>query len=222
MPLMIFVRHGENDYVKTGKLAGRLPGVHLNDRGKAQAQTVAQLLCQKLKGAPVKHIYSSPLERTQETAQPIAQAFGVDVVTLEGLIEVDIGDWQDQELKKLRRLKLWRQVQGNPSLFNFPGGEAFVTAQHRICQAVNTLAAQVDPKDILILVSHSDPIKLAVAYYLGMPLDCFQRLAVAPASITTLYISETGTALLNLNIDPAFFQPPVPKKERRPRKTIAK
>ncbi|MGE5221578.1 MAG: histidine phosphatase family protein [Omnitrophica WOR_2 bacterium] len=204
MPLFLLVRHGENNFVKKGRLAGRLPGVHLNEKGIAQAQAVADALAQRLKETPVKAVYSSPMERAMETAVPIGKALGLEVIPRPGLIEVDIGDWQNKTVKGLSRLKVWRVVQRTPSLFQFPNGESFAHAQHRICDEIQALMQQHDPKDILICVSHADPIKLAVSYYIGQPLDLFQRLSVAPASITTLYVGEMGSNLMALNVDLAF------------------
>lgn len=203
MALILLVRHGENEYVKTGRLAGRLPGVHLNERGRSQAQAVAE----KLAGAPIKALYSSPLERAMETAEPIAAALGLEIVQRAGLIEVDIGEWQGKKLKGLSRQKAWRPVQQTPSLVCFPGGETFAEAQHRICQELMDLARKHDPKDVIVCVSHSDPIKLAVAYFIGLPLDMFQRLGVSTASITALNLTETSSYLLTLNYDLSFTLP---------------
>ncbi len=214
MPLILLIRHGENDYVKKGRLAGRLPEVHLNKKGQAQAQAMAEALAGKLKGVPIKKLYSSPLERTMETAAPIAAALGCEVIPDENLIEINIGDWQDRTLKSLHRLKVWRQVQSTPSLFRFPGGETFAEAQNRICNEINRLAFGADPKEILILVTHADPIKLAVAYYLGMPLDCFQRVGVSPGSLTSVFVSEGGSGVFSLNVDPAFFLPVMPEEKK--------
>lgn len=200
MPIFLLVRHAENDYVKTGRLAGRLPGVHLNKNGREQAQAVAE----KLAGSPVAAIYSSPLERAIETAEPIAKALNLEAVQRSGLIEVDFGEWQDQKLKGLSRNKLWRMVQGAPSRMKFPGGESFSDAQHRICQELETLAGQHDPKDLVVCVTHSDVIKLAVAYFIGMPLDTFQRLHIAPASLTMLILGEGPARLLTLNYEISF------------------
>ena len=197
MPVFLLIRHGENDYVKKNRLAGRIPGVHLNKNGQQQALALAE----KLGEAPIKAVYSSPLERAMETAAPLAQALGLEVQAREGLIEVDFGEWQDQRTKALSRTKLWKIVQGAPSRFRFPGGESFADAQLRICQDLDVIARQHEPKDLLVCVSHSDPIKLAVAYFLGMPLDTFQRLSVAPASITALYLGEAGSQLLRLNYE---------------------
>jgi probable phosphoglycerate mutase len=197
MPIFLLIRHGENDYVKKGRLAGRKTGIHLNERGLAQAQALSE----KLKDAPIKAVYSSPLERAMETAGPIAEALELEVIPREGLLETDVGEWQDQSLKRLRRLKVWRGVQFVPSQFRFPGGEEFVETQDRIRREIEALRAQHNPKDLIACVSHADPIKLAVAFYVGLPLDMFQRLNVSPASITALMIGEHGASLLNLNYD---------------------
>jgi probable phosphomutase (TIGR03848 family) len=200
MAIILLIRHGENEYVKKGRLAGRLPEVHLNEKGRQQAQAVAE----KLAGAPVKAVYSSPLERTMETAEPIAKALGLEVIPRQGLIETDFGEWQDKKVKGLSRLKVWRIVQFAPALMRFPQGESFAECQFRMVQEIESLRAQHDPKDVIACVSHSDPIKLLVAYYLGLPLDLFQRLHISPASITTLGIGEGFSHLLNLNYDHSF------------------
>jgi probable phosphoglycerate mutase len=195
MPTILLIRHGENDYVKQGRLAGRKPGVHLNEKGREQARALAKTL----KGTKLKAVYSSPLERAVETAQPIAAAHKLEVVERDGLLELDMGKWQDRSLKQVRRQKLWRAVQNTPSLARFPGGESFAEAQGRIVRELDTIAARHKPKDAVACIGHSDMIKLAVAYYLGLPLDLFQRLTIAPASITTLFISKNGARLYNLN-----------------------
>jgi probable phosphoglycerate mutase len=181
-------------------MAGRLPGVHLNKKGREQAQALAE----KLAGAPIKAIYSSPLERAVETAEPLAKTLGLDLTLRPGLMETDIGEWQGLKAKGLSRLKIWKIVQNRPSLLRFPGGESFLETQQRICQELFSLAAQHDPKDIFACVSHADPIKLAVAYFIGLPLDMFQRLAVSPASVTALMLGEGSSALLALNYDFSF------------------
>ncbi len=200
MPLILFIRHAENDFMKKDRLAGRLPSVHLNEEGRKHAQATAE----KLKEAPLKAVYSSPLERAVETAEIIAQPHNLPVTIRPGLIETNCGEWQEKTVKSLRRLKLWRVVQGAPSRFRFPGGEAFSETQFRICQEVEALCAEHDPKDVIACISHADPIRLAIAFFVGLPLDCFQRLALSPASITALMIHETGSQLMTLNYDPTF------------------
>jgi probable phosphoglycerate mutase len=197
MPIILLIRHGENDYVKKRRLPGRKPGIHLNENGRRQAKALAK----KLSQAPINAIYSSPLERTIETAQPIAKALGLKVIKRKGLIETDIGEWQGKKVKKLSRLKIWRQLQFNPSRFQFPGGDRIEGAQHRFVKEIEELSAQHSPEDVIICVSHADPIKIIVAYYMGLPLDFYQRLTVSPASITALHIGDFGSRLLMLNYD---------------------
>lgn len=198
MPTVLLIRHGENDYVRKGRLAGRKPGIHLNKTGQGQAGRLTRYLADK----PITAVYSSPLERTMETAQPIAAVHGLTVTPRQPLLEVDYGKWQDKTLRQLRRRKLWRTVQHTPSLARFPEGESFGEAQQRIATEIETLCGRHKPRDTFICVGHSDMIKLAVAYFTGLPLDQFQRLVVQPGSITTLHIGEHGSRLVNLNFLP--------------------
>jgi probable phosphoglycerate mutase len=199
MPTILLIRHGENDFVKKHRLAGRLAGVNLNEKGRQQAQAIAE----KLATAPIKAIYSSPLERALQTAEPLAQALNLPVITRPGLIETDPGDWTGQSFKKLARTKVWRTVQSAPSRFRFPNGESFADSQHRICQELQTLASQHDTQDLIACFSHADPIRLAVAYFIGLPLDLFQRLSVSPGSLTLLHLGDPSPRLLALNLDPS-------------------
>ena len=208
MPLLLLIRHGENDFVKTGKLAGHLPEVHLNEKGQQQAAELATAL-EKL---PIKAVYSSPLERARETATPLAQKLGLEVQIRPGLIETAIGEWAGQELKELQKLAVWEIVQQAPSRFRFPGGESFAECQNRMVSEVEAISRAHKPEDMVIIVSHADPIKLVTAYYLGMPLDYFQRLGCETASVNVLNLSETGAALLKLNQRPPFQFPAPPEK----------
>jgi broad specificity phosphatase PhoE len=225
MPTFLLVRHGENDLIKQGRLGGRLPGVHLNEAGRAQAQATARWITQtKAQAAahkqvknqakkqaqtqtpvPIWKLYSSPMERTVETAEPIAQALGLEIGIRSGLLETDCGDWAGKTVKSLRRLKVWREIQNNPSQFRFPGGETFVECQQRIVGEIEFICTQHAPKDTVICVSHADPLKLLVAHYLGLPFDHFQRLSIDPASITILHLDASGNRLLALNIAPSFY-----------------
>lgn len=200
MPVFLLIRHGENDYVKEGRLAGRMVEVHLNENGHSQAVEVSE----KLKGAKVAAIYSSPLERTMETAHPIAAILSLEIIPRPGLLEVDFGEWQGKTLKSLRRRRLWKIVQGAPSQMRFPGGESFAEAQVRVVHELMVLADQHKPKDLVICVTHSDLIKLAIAYFIGLPLDMFQRLHISPGSITALMINPLGGNLLTMNYDVSF------------------
>lgn len=201
MPLLLLIRHGENDFVKTGKLPGQSAGIHLNERGQKQAQALGEAL----KETPVKAVYSSPLERALETAEPIALARRLEIIQDPDLRDADVGRWQGKSLKVLRLTNAWKVVQHAPSRFQFPEGESFISLQTRI---VNTLEGIVrrhnKPKDIVAVVFHADPIKLAVAHFLGLPLDHFQRLSCDTGSLTALYLGEMGANLIQLNQRPPF------------------
>ncbi len=202
MPTILLIRHGHNEYVGKGRLAGRLPGILLDERGLTQARELAKALAD----VPIKAVYSSPLSRAIETAMPIAVAHKLKVINRKGLLELDMGSWEGKTIKQVARTKLWKSVQHTPSLARFPQGESFGEAQMRIAAELEVLAAKHKYKEIIVCVGHSDMIKLAVAYYLGLPLDFFQRLTVSPASISTLYIGKDGTRLINLNHNPIQSQ----------------
>jgi probable phosphomutase (TIGR03848 family) len=200
MPIFLLIRHGETDYNKKMRLPGRLPNVHLNEKGRKQAQIVADTLAK----APIKAIYSSPLERTLETAEPLAVLLKTPVIPMAGLLETDCGEWQGQSVKKLRRQKVWKSVQLHPSLFHFPAGESIVDCQHRMVQVLESLRREYLDQDIVACYSHADPIKEVIAFYLGLPLDNFQRLSIDTASISALLVTENGSRLLMLNHNPSF------------------
>ncbi len=209
MPILLLIRHGENDYTKTGRLAGCLPEVHLNEHGQKQAVELAEAL----QNAPIKAIYTSPLERARETAAPLAEKLGLAPQIRAGLIEVNIGEWVGAELKSLMKQPVWKIVQHSPSRFRFPGGESFAECQGRLVSEIEAIAREHKPEEVIAVVSHSDPIKLALAYYLGMPLDYFQRLGCETASVNMLMLSETGAMLLKLNQKPPFQFPSPPGKK---------
>lgn len=196
MTLIYLIRHGHNQFVEKGKLAGRTPGVHLSPRGQAQADKLAELLSR----AKLKAIYASPLERTMETAEPIANAAGLDVTPDDALLEMDYGTWQGKSLKVLRRRKLWSTIQSTPSLARFPEGESFPEVQARIVNELDHLRHKHHQKTAVIAcVFHSDPIKLAIAHFLGLPLDLFQRMVIDPASINLLAATSNHVRILRLN-----------------------
>lgn len=185
--VVIFVRHGTTP--STGKvLPGRAAGLALAEAGRAQAAAVAEHLKDNKN---VAAIYASPLQRTRETAAPIAKALGQKVVIEKGLLECDFGDWTGAELAKLRKLPEWKAVQRNPSGFRFPGGESFAEMQTRMTTTVDHFRDR-HPGKTVIAVSHADPIKAAAAGALGVPLDLFQRIDVSPCSMTVVAYSNEG------------------------------
>ena len=193
MIVMLLIRHAVNDWVGE-RLAGWTPGVNLNDKGRAQASVLAQRLAE----VPLAAIYCSPLERTLETAQPLAELNNLTVQVRENLGETRYGDWTGRDLKDLREEKLWPVIQVYPGGARFPGGESLREVQARMVIELDAICdAHAD--QVVAVVSHSDPIKLAVAHYAGLPLDLFQRLTISPASITAFAFSRFGPRLLCLN-----------------------
>ncbi|HEX9012899.1 MAG TPA: histidine phosphatase family protein, partial [Anaerolineaceae bacterium] len=187
MATLLLIRHGENDSIGK-RLTGRLPGVHLNAAGCRHAEQLAEAL----KNLPIKAIYSSPLERTMETAEPLAQILNLAVIPRDGLMEINFGAWQGKTPKQMARLKLWKTVQESPSQMTFPQGESFPAAQERIAAELNAINASHEEDDLVACFSHSDAIKLAVSYFLGLPLDHFQRTSVDPCSLTMIHVPKEG------------------------------
>ena len=191
---VLFVRHGETP--TTGSvLPGRAKGLHLSAKGKEQAAAVAERVAAM---AAVRAVYASPLERAKETAALIAKRTGLRVTVDRDLNECDFGEWTGRSLKELAKLPEWRTVQGYPSGFRFPGGESFAEMQTRICDAVARLVARYEGGTIVV-VSHADPIKAAVAAAVGTHLDLFQRIVISPCSLTIVAYGAAGPAVLSMN-----------------------
>ncbi|HRW36381.1 MAG: MSMEG_4193 family putative phosphomutase [Acidimicrobiales bacterium] len=192
--LLLLVRHGQTP--TTGAtLPGRAKGLHLADHGRIQAGAAAARIA-GLKD--VAAIYASPLERTRETAAPIAKALGLKVQAERGLLECDFGDWTGAKLADLRKKPEWQTVQRYPSGFRFPGGESFSEMQQRMVSTLDRLAAAHRGKAV-VAVSHADPIKAAVAHALGTHLDLFQRIVVSPCSVSAILHTPTGPVVLAVN-----------------------
>ena len=192
--LVLLVRHGQTPTTGT-TLPGRAKGLHLAESGLAQADAAAARIAQLKEVAAV---YASPLERTRETARPIAAARGLKVQTHRGLLECDFGDWTGAKLSELRKLPEWRTVQSYPSGFRFPGGESFAEMQTRMVGSIDELVAR-HPGQTIVAVSHADTIKAALAQALGTHLDLFQRIVVSPCSISAILYSAGGPAVLASN-----------------------
>jgi probable phosphomutase (TIGR03848 family) len=196
--LVLFVRHGQTP--TTGKvLPGRARGLLLSDKGQQQAEHAAERIAAlQTDQRKIAAVYASPLERTQETAKPIARALGLRVRRNQGLLEADFGEWTGAELKRLYKKPEWRTVQRNPSGFRFPGGESFTEMQARICGAIDRLRA-AHPGQTVVAVSHADPIKAAVAHAMGTHLDLFQRIVVSPCSVSAVLYGVDGPVVLAVN-----------------------
>ncbi len=201
MATLILLRHGRTSANASGTLAGRTPGVHLDDLGLSQAERAAE----RLSLVPLAEIVSSPLERCRETARAVAarQGTGHRVHTEKALNECDYGEWQGRSLRDVARLALWKTVQSNPSAATFPGGESLPQMQARAVGAVRRRDAAVSAahgaESVWLAVSHGDVIKSVLADALGMHLDLFQRLHVDPASISVIRYTEARPYVLASN-----------------------
>ena len=192
--LVLMVRHGQTP--TTGSvLPGRAKGLHLAETGIAQAQRAGERIGSLDR---VKAVYASPMERTQETAAPIAKSCGLRVRTHTGLIECDFGQWTGKRLSALRKLPEWTTIQRYPSGFRFPRGESFPEMQTRMVDAVSDLV-RAHPGETVVAVSHADTIKAAVAHALGTHLDLFQRIVVSPCSVTAIAYGSEGPIVLAVN-----------------------
>lgn len=199
--LVLFVRHGRTP--TTGAvLPGRAAGLHLAPEGEAQAAAVAEriaaLHAARGEAGGIAAVYASPMERTVETAAPIARAVGCRTRRRAGLIECDFGDWTGQRLSVLAKKPEWQTVQRHPSGFRFPRGESFSEMQTRMVDAVNALVAE-HPGQAIVAVSHADTIKAAVAQALGTPLDLFQRIVIGQCSVSAVLYSASGPTVLAVN-----------------------
>lgn len=201
MTQILLIRHAVNDYVNTGKLAGWTPGVHLTEKGQAQAEALGE----RLAHLPLRHIYVSPIDRTIETAQAIHQHHpDIPLEENTDIGEVRYGDWEGAKISDLRQRKMWSVVQEYPSRASFPNGETMRGVQNRIVDAIEGFVVK-HPADMIALVFHADLIKMSVAHYLGVHLDNFQRIVISPASISTLVLGHGRPFVANVN-DTAHVQ----------------
>lgn len=190
---ILLIRHGVTP--TTGQvLPGRAPGLHLSERGEAQARGVAK----RLDPLNLAAIYVSPLERTRETAAPTAGLFRLEPRVDDRLLECEFGKWTGSKLTELSKLEEWKTVQHKPSEFRFPGGESFAEMQERIVGALRDLAARHEGETIACF-SHADPIKAALAHFGGGQLDEFQSIVVDPASISVIGFEGDRAEVLTRN-----------------------
>jgi probable phosphomutase (TIGR03848 family) len=209
MRLLLLLRHAVTEHTGA-RLSGWMPGLHLSEAGREQAEALAG----RLGPVPLHAIYASPLERCQETAAPLAEAKGLKVETLDDVGEVRYGDWTGRALRELAKEPLWKVVQATPSAARFPAGESLFEMQARAVQAVERLR-EAHPSQTVAVCSHADVIKALACHYLGMHLDLFQRLVVSPASVTALAFGPAPHLVrLNDTGGNADLAPP-PKRSRR-------
>jgi probable phosphomutase (TIGR03848 family) len=193
MTVLLLIRHGHTEFADK-RLTGWMPGVHLSERGRGEAERAAR----RLDGMPIAAIYSSPLERCRETAAPLAGARGLPVETRGELGEVRFGAWTNRTLAQVRRTKLAMAAQHSPSTVRFPQGESYPEVQARALREVERLVA-AHPKQTIALFSHGDVIRLLLAHFAGMHMDQFQRLVVDPASISVVVVGGGPRIIYKMN-----------------------
>lgn len=198
MSTLIFLRHGHSSANASDLLTGQLPGISLSKKGQSQAEA----LVERIGIDRIDNLHVSPIERCQLTIDPWLRSRNSKSLQrmeiVDGISEIDFGQWSGRKLTSLRRLPLWKDVQQNPSTVTFPGGESFRKAQRRSVSAVESILSSRGNKTHLI-VSHSDIIKLITAHYLGMKLDDFQRIQIAPASFTIFSEHKGSISLITTN-----------------------
>jgi probable phosphomutase (TIGR03848 family) len=212
MTTLFLIRHGLT--AVTGKtLYGRTPGVPLDERGRAQAETLAE----RFDPIRLTAVYSSPLDRCAETVEPLAVRQRLTVEMREGLIEMDVGAWTNRSLAQVRRTKLWKDVIHRPSQFRFPDGESFADAQVRTLNELHAIAAR-HPRGRVAVASHGDVIRMAIAHFSGAHLDLFQRTVVDPASVSVVHLGQFGPRVALVNDTGGlerFAAPPRAKRNLR-------
>ena len=193
MTRILLIRHASVEAI--GKwLVGRNEGVHLSDRGQMEARCLAQ----RLASQQVDAIYSSPLERSQETARPVVESMDLPITTRTELSDVDFGDWTGKSFSDLNDVPEWHSFNTQRARARIPGGEAMLDVLRRMVLIIEELRDQHADQTIA-LFSHCDPIRAAITHYLGMNLDNMRRIVISPASISVLDIDLCGSRVVVLN-----------------------
>lgn len=193
MTRFFLIRHATNPSVGQ-RLVGRSAGVHLNAEGQDQARSLAE----RLTPVPLAAVYSSPLERARETADPIARRHGIDVRVLDGLQEYEFGSFTGKTFEELAPLPEWKRFNEFRSASRVPGGELMVDVVARMVTSLETIRHQ-QPTGIVAVVSHGDPLRALLMHFLGMPLDLIHRIEIEPASVSVLDLEVYGAQVRCLN-----------------------
>lgn len=193
MTTFLLIRHAANETI--GELiVGQAAGVHLNEEGMAQAAGLAERLARVQLAA----LYSSPMERALETASPLAIRHELEIQKSNALVEINFGEWTGRALRALEGEKQWQQFNSFRSGTRIPGGELMVEVQTRVVVELERIRERYRD-DTVAVVSHGDPLKAAIAYYAGVPLDLFLRLEISPASVSVIAVNDDGPKILLLN-----------------------
>lgn len=193
MTTFLLIRHGRTAWIGRA-LAGRTPGVGLDEAGKEQARQLPSALA----GTPIAAIYSSPLLRAVETAEPLAAARNLPIHESPRLAEVDFGEWTGRTMEELDRDPAWRQFNAMRSSTRIPGGERMLEVQARMVDELEALRSR-HPGETVAVFSHQDAIKAVLAHYAGIPLDLFHRFEISPASVSVLRLADWGPQIVAVN-----------------------
>lgn len=200
MTKFLLIRHGETDYVDEA-LAGRIDSP-LNEEGVQQAETIAMIL----KHLPISAIYTSPLVRTQQTAQPLAKLLNLDWQVNQELNQVNFGDWQGLSFEELIQDPNWKLFRENPGSVAIPGGEDSEMVRNRVSKEIIKLSNEYEENDVIAIFSHGSIIRHTISFFIGLPLNNSNQIQIAPASISTLLVKSGSGKLLHLNQEfPAKF-----------------
>jgi broad specificity phosphatase PhoE len=194
MNRMLLIRHGACDPVGV-YLAGRSSGVHLNERGRFEVERLAE----RLAGSGAARVFTGPLERARETADPVALALGAPVEVQEGLNEIDFGAWTGKYFEQLSTDPVWHRFNTLRAATPIPGGETIGQVQTRVVETLLD-AANRYPDSCLAFVGHADPIRTAIAYFAGIPLDLMLRIRVDTGSVSVIDIDDFSMAVSALNV----------------------
>jgi probable phosphomutase (TIGR03848 family) len=192
MNRLLLIRHALNDWVGK-RVPSWTPGISLNEEGRKQAARLAEWLAP----VPLEAIYSSPLERAVETAEPIAKAHGLEVQLRERLGDTRYGELTGKAIEDIMKTDMWEEFRAYPSRTRFPGAETVYEVQVRVVAELEEIL-ETHPEGNIAVVAHGDVIRVSVAYFIGLPLDFLGRIWAAPASVTILRFGEWGPRLTNL------------------------
>lgn len=193
MTVFHLLRHGEHN-VQGRICAGRMPGVVLSERGRAEAEGAAR----RLTAQDIAAVYASPLERTRETAEIVGRHLSLPVSILDDLAELDFGEWTGKTFDEVRKDPRWPEWASHRSISCIPGGETMRAVQRRVVEAIMEMRAE-HPTGSVVVVSHGDVIRAALVFALGMPLDFYGRIEVATASLSTMRIDANGIRVIAVN-----------------------
>ena len=220
MPILLLIRHATNDFVKTGRLPGQGPNLHLNDEGRKQAEALAKMLDKR----PITAVFSSHLERAIETAWRLAAPRGLALQIRPGLADTHAGDYTGRLIKELAEgedtREIWKAIVETPLVGRFPNGESPLDMQRRVVAELERIVAaypdpepppapsvpQADvpkveppPMPVIAVIAHNSVVQAALAHFLGMPFENYERLGASPASVSTVFVSAKRTMVMAVN-----------------------